>query len=77
MTIMPQRIISMMDAIMMTMVSFYMALSGIGGIVTILGVVTSFMAFLYWIGRLKMHVEKYHDGSVKKWLRYFIKKRKL
>lgn len=67
----------MMDAIMMTFVSFYMALSGIGGIVTILGVVTSFMAFLYWAGRLKMQIERYHGGSVKKWLVYFIKKRKL
>jgi hypothetical protein len=59
------------EAILMTIVSLYMALSGIP-FPTLIGIITSIMAFLYWFSRIKMQIDRYHEGSLKKWLKYFL-----
>lgn len=76
MNIMPQRIEFMLDAILMTFVSFYIAFSGVS-FASVIGYVTAIIALLFWINRLKMQIERYHEGSVKKWLKYFVKNWKL
>jgi len=39
-----------------------------------LGAVGSLLAILYWSHKIKMDIKKYHDGSFKQWIKFYLKK---
>ena len=67
---MPERILPILDAIFMTVVSW-----GLFAIwMSLLTTIPPILASLYWMGKIKNVANKNHGGSVIKYLMYLVKK---
>lgn len=67
---MPQRLIPIIDAIFFSAISLVMVFASINIISIIVGLLTG----VYWVGKIKRDIEKYHEGSIRSWLKWIVKK---
>ena len=67
---MPHRLAPIFDAVVMTFVSFFLLITW----TTIISVIPSVLAILYWMQRIRKQIQKEHNGSFKSWLKAFVKK---
>lgn len=77
---MPDRIIIMMEiatTYFMTIVSYvcgFISIVLMTSWVSLMGLIPTILATLYWIPKIKGQVRNYHNGSYKSWFKSFLKK---
>lgn len=67
---MPERLIPILDSILMSLFTAFFAIASFSTVTVIGGV----LAIIWWSGKIKRDIEKYHQGSICKWLKWFVKK---
>ena len=70
MTAMPYR--NYFDVAMTAMAGYMVAINI--PFVSFLGIISGTLSVLYWMGRIKMYIDKHHEGSIWKWIKHFINK---
>ena len=67
---MPDRIIPIIDSIVMTVISLALMIS----FLSIITVIPTVLAILYWVTKFKQMIQKNHNGSLLQWLKWLVKK---
>ena len=67
---MPERLIPILDSILMTFVSIGLFVMSAG----LLTIIPTILATLFWCGKIKKEVDTKHDGSFIKYLKAIVKK---
>jgi hypothetical protein len=67
---MPYRLIPIFDSIVMTIVSFALMIT----FLSVLTVIPTLLAILYWMTKFKQQIQKNHNGSLLQWLKWLVKK---
>ena len=68
---MPERIIPLIDLIVTGIISGALLITSFGAI----SILVATLNGLYIATRLKSYIEKNHDGSIKKWVKYLMNKK--
>jgi 4-hydroxybenzoate polyprenyltransferase len=77
---MPEKIIAILDMFIMGLMTFISYILGFLSIIlmaswtSILGVIPTILATLYWLPKIKRQINDYHNGSFFGWLKSFVKK---
>ena len=67
---MPDRIIPIFDSILMSFYSIALIIASFN-IITLIPVL---FAVIWWASKFKRDIEKHHNGSIKSWLKWLVKK---